>query len=66
MPRAWECSEGHGSFLQDGLDALARDNPGLLPAHRYACPVCCARGQSGWVHAASQTDAARLAAPQEN
>lgn len=71
MPHSWQCQEkpaSHGAFLQTVLDEFAEKYPDLQvmrPYPRYACPKCVAQGRPGWV-TPGFTDAARLAAPQEN
>lgn len=67
MPAAWTCEAEparHGSFLQLGLDNLSALYGALQPRNRYGCPICLARGLDGWMRAASEPEAARIAAEQ--
>lgn len=65
MPKAWTCNAEpikHGSFLQLGLDNLSAIYGAVQPMDRYACPVCLANRQPGWMRAATQPEADRLSA----
>lgn len=67
LPLAWTCTADparHGSFLQSGLDTLSAIYGGLQPKGRFACPICIALGQPGWVRPSTETEAARIAAEQ--
>lgn len=68
MSRAWTCRtypELHGSFLQHGLDTLSAIHGVCQPRDRYACPVCMACGEPGWMTPATSTEAGRLSAQLE-
>lgn len=59
MPARWLCSKSpaaHRSFPQWALNELARDYPDLQPKDRFACPVCWANGDWGWVEPSTRTD----------
>jgi hypothetical protein len=63
MPAAWTCSaepKKHGSFLQLGLDNLSAIFGAVQPMDRYACPVCLAQNQSGWMKPATESEVAAL------
>jgi hypothetical protein len=63
MPFAWTCiehPEGHGSFPQVGLDLLSKCFGTLQPKDRFACPVCQACGQPGWMRPATEPEGARI------
>lgn len=63
MSKAWTCLDHpqHGSFLQRGLDELAKIE-GMQPANQYRCPVCLSSGMYGRLRSATAAETADLVA----